>query len=189
VRHYFTQVETPSEVAMLKTIAAGTLALTIAGAGLALAHPQPMPHEGRGYRSSAEDAAAVTDARIAALKAGLKLSAEQEKNWPAVETAMRELAKERADRMKERADRMTAHREVRRSGENAPPRPDAIERLNRAASAMSTRGAALKRFADAAEPLYKSLNDDQKRRFSVLLHVGRNDGRHWRWQHRADAGR
>ena len=60
----------------------------------------------RGLRLSTEDVAAFTDARIAGLKAGLKLTAEQEKNWPAVETAIRDLAKQRADRMKERADRM-----------------------------------------------------------------------------------
>ena len=85
---------------MKKTIAAGTIALTLAGAGLALAQ-QATPREGRGLRPSAEDVAAFTDARIAGLKAGLKLTAEQEKNWPAVETAIRDLAKERADRMNE----------------------------------------------------------------------------------------
>ena len=92
---------------MKKTIAAGTIALTLAGAGFALAQQttQPSPtREGRGFRPSAEDVAAFTDARVAGLKAGLKLTAEQEKNWPAVETAIRDLAKERADRMKERAD-------------------------------------------------------------------------------------
>ena len=89
---------------MKKTIAAGTIALTLAGAGLALAQttPQPSPREERGFRPSAEDVAALTDARVAGLKAGLKLTAEQEKNWPAVETAIRDLAKERAERMKAR---------------------------------------------------------------------------------------
>ena len=36
-------------------------------------------------RFSPEDRAAFLDARIAALKAGLELSAEQEKNWPPLE--------------------------------------------------------------------------------------------------------
>ncbi len=93
-----------------KTLAAGTIALTLAGAGLALAQtaqPTP-PREARGWRPSAEDAAAFTDARIAGLKAGLKLTAEQEKNWPAVETAIRDLAKQRADRMKRATARSAA---------------------------------------------------------------------------------
>ncbi len=89
------------EVAMMKkTIAAGTVALMLAGASLALA--QQAPREAPGWRPSAEDVAALTDARIAGLRAGLKLTAEQERHWPAVETAIRDLAKERADRMKER---------------------------------------------------------------------------------------
>jgi hypothetical protein len=51
---------------------------------------------------SAEDFAAFTDARIAALKAGLKLTPEQEKNWPALEAALRERAKARAARIAEK---------------------------------------------------------------------------------------
>src|SRR5690242_18111981 len=125
------------EVAMMKkTIAAGAIALTFAGAGLALAQQSP-GREGRGFRPSAEDVAAFTDARIAGLKAGLKLTAEQEKNWPAVETAIRDLAKERADRIKEREVRGEARREARRSGDNARQAgPDAIARLRQGADAM-----------------------------------------------------
>ena len=35
-------------------------------------------------------------------------------------------------------------------------------------AAMADIGAALKKFADAADPLYKSLDDKQKRRFAAL---------------------
>ena len=51
-----------------------------------------------GVRFSPEDRAAFLDARIAALKAGLALNSEQEKNWPPLESAMRDLAKQRAVR-------------------------------------------------------------------------------------------
>src|SRR5207244_12263255 len=138
------------EVAMMKkTIAAGTIALTLASAGFALAQQQtaqPSPaREGRGFRASTEDVAAFTDARVAALKAGLKLTAEQEKNWPAVEPAIRDLAKDRADRMKEREARGEARREARRSGgDNARQAgPDAIARLRQGADAMTPRAAGL----------------------------------------------
>ncbi len=111
---------------MKKTIAAGTIALTLAGAGFALAQ-QSTPREERGMRPHAEDISAFTDARVAGLKAGLKLTAEQEKNWPAVETAIRDLAKERADRM---ATRREARRGHDRGHDNArQPRPDALARL------------------------------------------------------------
>ena len=136
----------------------------------------------QGFRPSAEDVAALTDARVAGLKAGLKLTAEQEKNWPAVEAAIRDLAKERADRMATR-------REARRGGDNAQqqPRPDAITRLRQGADAMTARATGLKKLADAAEPLYKSLDDGQKRRFGMLLRMGgRPGGGPGHWQRRAD---
>ena len=41
---------------------------------------------------------------------------------------------------------------------------------------MTTRAASLKKLADAAEPLYKSLDDGQKRRFAVLLRMGGRSG-------------
>ena len=50
-----------------------------------------------------EDLGAFTDARVAALKAGLRLTPEQEKNWPAFEQAYRNLAKLRTDRFAARS--------------------------------------------------------------------------------------
>lgn len=103
---------------------------------------------------SAEDRAAMTDARIAALRAGLRLTPEQEKSWPAVESAMRELAKQRA----ETRERMRQARGDR----------DPIARLRAAADAMGERSVGLKRLADASEPLYRSLDEAQKRRLHIL---------------------
>jgi len=171
---------------MMKTIVAGTVALTIAGAGLAFAQQTP-PRDAPRWRPSAEDVQALTDARIAGLKAGLRLSAEQEKHWPAVEAAIRDLAKQRADRMNEFADRMAARRDAATSGNAAAP--DAIGRLRRGADAMTAMSTSLKKLADAAEPLYSSLDDGQKRRFGLLLRMGRAGGHPHFWQRRADAGR
>jgi hypothetical protein len=168
---------------MMKALLAGTVVFAVVGAGFALAQSgtqqsaapqQAVP----GWRPSADDIAAFADARIAALKAGLKLTAEQEKNWPAVEAAIRDLAKQRADRMQAWADRREARREARAAG-TAPPQSDTIERLRRGADAMATRAAGIKRLADAAEPLYRSLDDDQRRRFAMLLRMGRHSMRFW----------
>jgi zinc resistance-associated protein len=134
-------------------IAAGALAALPALAR----QPEPATDGARGGRSamfSAEDRAAMTDARIAALRAGLRMTPEQEKNWPAVETALRDLSKQRGE-MRERM------REARRN-------TDPIARLRAAADAMSERSAGLKRLADASEPLYRSLDDGQKRRLNFL---------------------
>jgi len=104
-----------------------------------------------------------------------------------VEAAIRDLAKDRGDRIKERA----AHREARRGGDNARQSgPDAISRLRQGADAMTARAASLKKLADASEPLYKSLDDGQKHRFAMLLRMGGRagaPGHHW--QRRADNAR
>src|SRR6202521_942911 len=86
------------------------------------------------------------DARIARLKAGLMLTAEQEKNWPPVEAVMRDAAKRAADRL-------VAWRSDREKGEI-----DAITRLGRVSEALTERAAELQNFADAARPLYDSLD-------------------------------
>ena len=164
---------------MLKSVIAGLAALTIVGTGLAIAQPAP-PAEAPRYRPTPDDFAAMTEARIAALRAGLKLTAEQEKNWPAVEAALRDLAKQRDDRINElRAQ----------PRDTARPRPDTIERLRRGATMLNTRATALSKLADAVEPLYKTLDEGQKHRFAMLLRMGQGPmmggPRGPRWQHRA----
>jgi hypothetical protein len=51
---------------------------------------------------------------------------------------------------------------------SAAPGSDPVERLRQRATALSDTGAALKKLADATDPLYKSLDENQKRRFAVL---------------------
>ncbi len=126
-------------------------------------------------RFSAEDRAAFLDARIAALKAGLQLNADQEKNWAPLEAAMRDLAKERAARM-------AAWRERREDNSAEASDMSPIDRLTRASERLTARAADLQKLAAAAKPLYDSLDDGQKRRFAVLFRgsMGRGQWRHWR---------
>ncbi|HEX9168745.1 MAG TPA: Spy/CpxP family protein refolding chaperone [Roseiarcus sp.] len=126
-------------------------------------------------RFSPEDRAAFLDARIAALKAGLELNADQEKNWAPLETAMRDLGKERAARF-------AAWRERREDAPDQASDVNPIDRLTRASERLSARAADLQKLATAARPLYDSLDDSQKRRFAVLFHgsMGRGHWRHWR---------
>ena len=121
---------------------------------------------------SAEDKAAFTDARIAALKAGLKLTAAQEKNWPALEAALREAAKAKAARMAE----------WREKAKEIHERHDVIEGLRLHATGLLAGGAEMGKVADAAKPLFDSLDDAQKRRFGVLLHaIAKSHEHHWHW--------
>jgi zinc resistance-associated protein len=126
-------------------------------------------------RFSPEDRAAFLDARIAALKAGLELNAEQEKNWPPLESAMRDLAKQRAERF-------AAWKERRDDNQDADVEINPIDRLARASERLSARAADLEKLAAAAKPLYDSLDDGQKRRFAVLFRapMGHGQWRHWR---------
>jgi zinc resistance-associated protein len=143
------------EEAMWKAALAGTAtAIVISGSNLVFAHQMSDRDGGPRWQPSAEDRKAFTDARVAALKAGLELTPEQEKNWPAVEAAIRDMAKARADRIAARAN------------EQLPSDP--IERLHRRAERLGTMAAGLKKLADAEEPLYKSLDDAQKQRFEIL---------------------
>jgi zinc resistance-associated protein len=153
---------------MWKALIAGTTLLTIAGSTLASAQ-QPAPTERPHHsRLTADDIAAFTDARIAALKTALRLTPEQEKNWPAVEQALRDIGKERLAR---RAARDTAGRPV-----------DATERLRDRADALAARAAALRRLADSEKPLYQSLDEAQKRRFAIAMHFAAR--RHMAEHHR-----
>jgi hypothetical protein len=103
---------------------------------------------------SAQDREAMMAARMAAVKAGLVLTPEQEKLWPPVENAVREGMKQREE-WRARIDK---------EGVAANP----VERMRRMGEMSSARGAMMTRFADAAAPLYASLTDDQKRRLQML---------------------
>src|SRR5215470_14381993 len=165
---------------MLKTVLAGAAALAIAGSSIVYAQQRMQdgtsPDVVRHWRPSQDDINAFTDARVAALKAGLKLTADQEKNWPAFEQAYRDMAKFRAERMRERFERRDHARTENQSqpagNQAAATQPteniNPIERMQRAAANMTARGAALKKLADAAGPLYQSLDDGQKQRFLLL---------------------
>jgi zinc resistance-associated protein len=151
---------------MWKAIVAGTAALAIAGTSLVYAQQRGGRDGAQRWQPSTEDMRAFGEARIAGLKAGLTLTPEQEKNWPAFEQAARDFGKLRMDRM-------TAMR-------SATPSNDPVERLRQRATTMTDTGAALKNLADATDPLYKSLDDNQKRRFTVLSRLGGRDGDHMR---------
>src|SRR6202162_4173054 len=154
---------------------AGIAALAIAGSTAVYAQ-RPWFHEHMQHmRMNPEDRAAFVDARIAAVHAGLKVNADQEKLWPPVEAAVRDFAKLRIDRANAR---MNAQRDE--SQDQQKP-DDPVARLRERAEAMATSATALKKIADVADPLYKTLDDGQKRRLAVLTHMeGRFGGEGWR---------
>ena len=157
---------------MRKFAIAAVAVLAIAGSTAVYAQHR---HWGYGHsRMNPEDRAAFADARIAAVHAGLKLTADQEKLWPPVEAAVREFAKLRIDR---------ANARMNASRDDSSQKPDdPVTRLRDHADNMATMAAAMKKIADAADPLYKTLDDSQKRRLSVLTRMDRWSGRGG-WRH------
>jgi hypothetical protein len=93
------------------------------------------------------------------MKAELRLTADQEKGWAGFESALRDLGQRRAERQ-------VAFR-VTRAQQNGPD--DVIAHLNRSAGILSERSVDMKKLAEAAEPLYTSLDEQQKKRFSRAL--------------------
>jgi hypothetical protein len=156
---------------MKKIFLAGVAGLAIAGSTVAYAQHRPWFHEH--MRMSPEDRAAFTDARIAAVKAGLKLTPDQEKLWLPVEAAVRDFAKLRIDRANAR---MNADRD----SQDLQKPTDPVTRLRERADTMAASAAAMKRIADAADPLYKTLDDGQKRRLAILTRMGGRFGGGWR---------
>jgi hypothetical protein len=150
---------------MIKPVIAATALFALAGSTLVYAQQNFAGHNGDGsrleyrHRPNPADISAFTDARIAALKAGLELTPDQAKNWPPFEQALRDMAQLRIARI-----------QARMSGDQQGPATP-FGRLERRADAMAKRSAALKKVADAGTPLYQSLNDDQKGRFMVLAHM------------------
>lgn len=111
-------------------------------------------------RFSPEDMSAFIDAHIAAIHAGLKLSANQEKLWPPVETAIRNLAALHASHMQ-------GMRETRGMMASDP-----VGLFRGMADRMSQGADAMRKLADAASPLYATLDEAQKRRLHVLVRMG-----------------
>src|SRR5271165_828745 len=94
------------------------------------------------------------DARTARIKADLRLTPEQEKNWPGFESAVRDISKNRADRLVA----FRAERAQRKESDHV------IVYLKSNAKYLGERSADVKKLADAAQPLYESLDEQQKRR-------------------------
>jgi LTXXQ motif family protein len=149
---------------MIKKIALAATAILITVSPFAYA-AETSSTTGMRHPITGADLNALTDARVGMIKAALQLTPEQEKYWPALEEAIRARAKNRQARWERVAElRDSSPTEVLR-GQNA------VELMQRRAEALSQRAADLKKEADAWEPLYKTLSQDQKKRMAYVTVV------------------
>jgi hypothetical protein len=108
----------------------------------------------------------LTDARIKIVKAALQLTPDQEKYWPPIEEAIRVRAQDRQARIATAAERMRELRDRSRIEVLRDRNP--IEFMKRRADRLVQRAADLNRLADAWQPLYQTLDPEQKRRMAFL---------------------
>jgi hypothetical protein len=133
------------------------------------------------------------DAQTARMKADLRLTPAQEKDWAAFEDARHQAAKRRADRAIAMQANDKAARDADRATRDAPRTTDSkatddnatvgkaapdgtaaaapglLDRINADADAQIERANDWKKLAEAARPLYAGLDDRQKRRFAEIL--------------------
>ena len=114
---------------------------------------------------SAADLNSLTDMRVAVVKAALQLTSDQEKYWPPLEEAIRARSKNRIARLERVA-------ELRDNGPtDALSDRNPVDLMQRRADLLIQRGNDLKKVADAWQPLYKTLSQDQKRRMAYVSMV------------------
>jgi hypothetical protein len=128
-------------------------------AGTRTAKPAPQP-------LTAEQIVASSDANIERIKTELKLTPEQEKHWGIFNTAMHDLGQHGADRLN-----------LRNARAQRDPPDDIIEQMRNEAQFLVDRAQDQRAVADAADPLYASLDDKQKAIFiEEMVRLSRERG-------------
>jgi hypothetical protein len=127
---------------------------------------QPVLTQDGAPQLSAEQIVANSDANIDRIKTELNLTPEQEKNWTAFNSAMHYLGHNGADRLNLRIAR----------AKRDPP-DDIIEQMRNEAQFLNDRAVDQRNVADAAEPLFASLDDKQKAIFiEEMVRLSRERG-------------
>jgi hypothetical protein len=129
---------------MWKAALVGAVALATMGSNLALADESA----DRG-QVSAQSGFVLTEAHISQARQVLRLTAEQEKYWPAVEAALRHLVQHRSQD----------------DGSGGM-----LSRIGNRAAGAASAAMGIKRVWAAAQPLIRVLDEDQKRSAMAMVH-------------------
>ncbi len=151
---------------MLKIIVAGTTALFLTASSIANAQSSQTSSPATPERLNATDRNTLTDMRVDLVKAALQLTPEQEKYWPAVETAIRARAEDRKARIAKIQE--TVGKRADESRVEVLRNRDPIAFLQRRSEALAQRSADLDKLAEAWQPLYNTLSQEQRQRMAAL---------------------
>ena len=147
------KIATTAAIAILVAASASTLTLAQSPSRQAI------------ERLGASNWESLTDARINIVKAALQLTPDQEKYWRAIEDAIRARAKDRQARVAAAAEEV---KKPRTGDFEAVRDRNPVEFLRQHSDALAQRAADLKKLAEAWQPLYQSLDFNQKRRMAFL---------------------
>ena len=158
---------------MLKTVVIGTTALFLTASSIANAQSSQTSPPATPERLNAADRNTLTDMRVDLVKAALQLTPEQEKYWPAVESAIRAGAEDRKARISKIQE--TVGRARDESLVEVMRNRDPVAFLQRRSEALAQRSADLDKLAEAWQPLYKTLSPEQRQRMAALAIFVLND--------------
>lgn len=126
---------------MWKAALVGALALTATGSFVSA--QELASHSGQRYTLQSHGNGEV-ESKIAHAKASLRLTPDQEKHWPRVEVALRDVT-------------------ARQNNVEEASAGGFVQKVKARAGEIVLNAASIKRLVSAAQPLIKSLNEDQKR--------------------------
>jgi len=149
---------------MMKIILLGTTALFLTASSIANA--QSSQTSPAAAPVSAEHQKTLTDLRIDLVKAALQLTPAQEKLWPPVESAIRARAEDRKARVAKIQE--TVGRRADESRAEVLRNRDPIAFLQRRSEALAQRSADLDKLAEAWQPLYNTMSQEQRQRMAAL---------------------
>lgn len=107
---------------------------------------------------------AKDEARIAQVKANLRIAQDQESDWNRLEAAMKDISRKRAERriaLMDEWDKREAERDRKPMGH--------VEALRKHADALALRADEIRAIADAAEPLSEKMNPWQRQQVDQII--------------------
>lgn len=132
---------------------------------LAVALSAPVAAQNRNdQRPTINQLVAQDEARIAQLKANLRVTQDQESDWTRLENALKDISRKRAERRLTLMDEW----EKREANKDAKPLTHA-DALRRHADALAYRADELRALADAAEPISGKLNTRQRQQVDQII--------------------
>jgi hypothetical protein len=178
------------------------------GVAAALIVPMTTTAESRDRRSeknvlTVDQSADQADARVAILKADLRLTPDQAQHWTGLSSALHDIAVKRAKRWAAANDLQTGRassasnvtpdqgaqndeRARDASRERIARGTDGIDEMRNEADAYTIQAANLRQVADAAQPLYDSLDNNQRQRLVQFirqdLNANLSDDRRGSWR-------